>query len=90
MPPVARRALPSTADSVVENTTFGSGFHSAVHSRSAASSDGSWSAVSQYSIVSYRRRPIRWTPTPRISSIQKRKTSGSGTLQSKVPSGPTM
>ena len=33
------------------------------------SRDGSWSAVSQYSIVSYRRRPIRWTPTPRISSM---------------------
>ena len=89
-PPDARRALPWTADSVVENTTFGSGFHSAVHSISASSSDGSWSAVSQYSIVSYSRRPIRWTPTSRISSIQKRKTSLSGVDQSKPPSGPTM
>ncbi|CAL9385219.1 hypothetical protein SUDANB70_01147 [Streptomyces sp. enrichment culture] len=50
--PVARRAWPRTSDSVVENTTFGSGFHREVHSRCAASSDGSSAAVSQYSIVS--------------------------------------
>src|SRR5437763_1620969 len=76
--PEASRALPCTADSVVENTTFGSGFQSAAHSSSASSSDGSWSAVSQYSIVSYSRRPNRWTPTSRISSIQQRKTPSSG------------
>lgn len=58
-PPEARRALPCTAGSVVENTTFGSGFQSAVHSSIESSSDGSWSAVSQYSIVSYSRRPNR-------------------------------
>src|SRR5256712_1362058 len=52
-PPEARRALPWTADSVVENTTFGSGFQIAAHSSIESSSDGSWSAVSQYSIVSY-------------------------------------
>ena len=40
------------ADSVVENTTLGSGFQSAAHSSIASSSDGSWSAVSQKSIVS--------------------------------------
>jgi hypothetical protein len=51
-PPEARRAFPCTADSVVENTTFGSGFQIAAHSSSEWSSDGSWSAVSQYSIVS--------------------------------------
>jgi hypothetical protein len=81
--------LPCTADSVVENTTFGSGFQSAAHS-SSASSSAVWSTVSQYSIVSYSRRPNRWTPTSRISSIQKRKTSASNPGQSKVPSGPAM
>lgn len=44
----------------------------------------------QYSIVSYNRRPNRWTSTSRISSIQKRKTSSSGAVQSNSPSGPTM
>ena len=77
-------------NSVVENTTFGSGFQSAAHSSSESSSDGSWSAVSQYSIVSYSRRPIRWTPTSRISSVTNRQTSSSGGVQSKLPSGPTM
>src|SRR5262249_34358999 len=89
-PPAARRALPCTADNVVENTTFGSGFQIAAHSSIESSSDGSWSAVSQYSIVSYSRRPNRWTPTSRISSVTKRKTSSSGAVQSKSPSGPTM
>ncbi len=38
-PPESKRALlPCTADSVVENTTLGSGFQSAIHSRSASSS----------------------------------------------------
>ena len=50
--PEASRARPSTADSVVENTTLGSAFQRAVHSSLASSSDGSWSAVSQYSIAS--------------------------------------
>ena len=76
--------------SVVENTTFGSGFHRAAHSSSAASIDGSWSAVSQYSIVSYSRRPIRWTPTSRISSVTDRQTSSSGGGAVMSPSGPTM
>jgi len=44
--------VPCTSDSVVENTTFGSGFHSAAHSSSASSSVWFWSAVSQYSMVS--------------------------------------
>ena len=79
-----------TADSVVENTTLGSGFQIAAHSSIESSSDGSWSAVSQYSIVSYSRRPNRWTSTPRISSVTKRKVSSSGGVQSKSPSGPTM
>jgi hypothetical protein len=82
--------LPCTADSLVENTTFGSAFQIAAHSSIESSSDGSWSAVSQYSIVSYGRRPNRWTPTSRISSVAKRKTSSSGAVQSKSPSGPTM
>jgi len=89
-PPEARRALPFTADSVVENTTFGSDFQIAAHSSIESSSDGSWSAVSQYSIVSYSPRPNRCTPTSRISSVTKRKTSSSGAVQSKSPSGPTM
>ncbi len=89
-PPAASRAVPCTADRVVENTTFGNGFQSAAHSSIESSSDGSWSAVSQYSIVSYSRRPNRWTPTWRISSVTKRKTSSSGSVQSKRPSGPTM
>ena len=38
-PPEARRALPCTAESVVENTTFGSGFQIAAHSSSASLSD---------------------------------------------------
>ena len=42
----------ATADSVVENTTLGSAFQRAVHSSLASSIDGSWSAVSQYSIAS--------------------------------------
>jgi hypothetical protein len=33
--------LPSTADSVVENTTFGSGFQSAANESIESSSDGS-------------------------------------------------
>jgi Ricin-type beta-trefoil lectin domain len=75
---------------VVENTTFGSGFQIAAHSSIESSSDGSWSAVSQYSIVSYSPRPNRWTPTSRISSVTKRKTSSSGAVQSKPPStGPS-
>jgi hypothetical protein len=45
-PPEARRALPSTADSVVEDTTLESAFQSAANSSIASSSDGSWSAVS--------------------------------------------
>ncbi len=88
--PEARRALPWTADSVVEKTTFGSGFQIAAHWSIEWSSEGSWSAVSQYSIVSYSRRPIRWTPTSRSSSVTKRKTSSSGAVQSKSPAGPTM
>jgi hypothetical protein len=36
----------ATADSVLENTTFGSGFQIAAHSSIESSSDGSWSAVS--------------------------------------------
>ena len=87
---MASRGLPSTCATVLENTTYRSGFPSAIHSRSASSSDSAWSAVSQYSIVSYSSRPMRWTPTPRISSIQKRKTSLSGAVQSNVPSGPTI
>jgi len=82
--------LPCTAGSVVENTTFGSGFQIAAHSSIESPSDGSWSAVSQYSIVSYSFRPSRWTPTCRISSVTKRKTSSSGSVQSKPPSGPAM
>ena len=45
--PEASRALPSTVDNVVENTTFGSGFQSVVHSSWMSSSDGSCAAVSQ-------------------------------------------
>ena len=83
--------MPCTADSVVENTTFGSGFQSPAHSVSASSNGGSWSAVSQYSIVSYSRRPIRWTPTSRISSLTNRQTSSSGASDVMISqSGPTM
>jgi hypothetical protein len=55
-PPEASRALPCTADRVVENS----------------------------------RRPNRCTPTSRISSVTKRKTSSSGAVQSNSPSDPTM
>ena len=44
-PPEARRALPCTADNVVENTTLGSGFQSAAHSSSASSRRGQLSAA---------------------------------------------
>jgi hypothetical protein len=53
-PRKASRALPCTVDGMEENTTFGSGFHSAAHSSS------------------------------------ERKTSSSGAVQAKSPSGPTM
>jgi hypothetical protein len=66
----ARRALPCTADTVVENTTLESGFQIAAHLGMESSSVGSWSAVPPpYSIVSCSRRPNRWTPTSRISSV---------------------
>jgi len=82
--------LPCTAGSVVENTTFESRFQIAAHSRIESPSDGSWSAVSKYSIVSHSSRPSTWTPTCRISPVTKRKTSSSGAVQSKPPPGPTM
>ncbi len=81
--------VPRTDVSVLENTTFGSAFHSVAHSSSAASSDPSCPAVSQYSIVSYSRRPSRWTPVRRSSSVKWRKTSSSGSPQSMPPSGST-
>jgi thioredoxin len=43
-----------------------------------------------YTAQQYGRRPNRWTPTSRISSMCERKTSSSGAVQSKPPSGPTM
>ncbi|GAB2744886.1 hypothetical protein GCM10010442_75900 [Kitasatospora kifunensis] len=82
--------MPCTADSVVENTTLGSAFQTAANSSVEKSGDGFWSTLSQYSIVSYSRRPNRWTPASRTSSAAKRKTSSSGGVQSKPPPGPTM
>src|SRR5207245_1210079 len=49
-PPEARRALPCTADSVVENTTFRSGFQIAAHSSIESSSAGSRSPASPYTL----------------------------------------
>ena len=74
------------AGSVVENTTFGSSFQIAAHSSIESSSDGSWSAVSQYSIVSYSPRPSRSDVDLSYLVVTKRKTSWSGAVQSKPPS----
>jgi hypothetical protein len=58
-PSVARRAPPSAAVKVVENTTFGSARQAAAHSRvSSSGSPGTVSAVSQKRIISYSFRPI--------------------------------
>ncbi len=87
-PPEARRALPWTADSVVENTTFGSDFRSrptgASTGRAAGPGQRSPSTASSRTAVV----PAGGRQCLVGSSVTKWKTSSSGVVQSKSPAGP--
>src|SRR4051794_7037509 len=88
IPPCASRTFePVTDDSVFENTTFGSARQSAANSRSIGPASGSRSAVSQYSITSYSRRPRRCAPSSRTWSLWNWCSSSLGADQSIEPSG---
>jgi hypothetical protein len=82
--------LPSTLFRVFENTIFGRDCQMRANSSSYSVADGVSSAVSQYTIVSYSRRPQRCTPSSRVCSLWNRCSSSSGADQSISPLGPAM
>lgn len=51
--------------------------HTRAYVRTNSGGSGSSSAVSQYAIVSYMRRPYRYVPTDRVCSEMKSCSAGS-------------
>jgi hypothetical protein len=89
--PVTRRAFPSTALIVDENTTFGMSRQRWANSICAGVTSGCWSAVGQWEfIVSQSLRPYSARPVAATRSDHHWNSSSLGTLQPRSSPGAAM
>ena len=86
--PVTRRAFPSTALIVEENTTFGMSRQRRANSTCAGVAPGCWSAVGQWAFMpSQSLRPYSARPVAPTRSDQNWNSSSLGVLQPRSSPG---